>query len=165
MLLDIKSIIIIVLAIFMILYVIKQSFDIRPASQDCGVRCIAGSGPSEPFVAPTDYHYDTEYSGKVLGVEKKTLPLQTQQVYTPQGTPNSLRPEDYVNAVYPAPTISVDGSEVAPKSMFMFSQNQCSPSCCPSTYSCSGGCVCLTQAQTEFIANRGNNNTIPQYFM
>lgn len=33
------------------------------------------------------------------------------------------------------------------KSLFNFSYNKCSPDCCPSTYSCSGGCVCLSEKQ------------------
>ena len=33
------------------------------------------------------------------------------------------------------------------KSLFNFSYNKCSPDCCPSTYSCSGGCICLSEKQ------------------
>jgi hypothetical protein len=32
--------------------------------------------------------------------------------------------------------------EPGPDSLFMFKNNQCKPSCCPSSYTCDGGCVC-----------------------
>ena len=36
---------------------------------------------------------------------------------------------------------TVDGKTGSSKAMFMMAFNKCDPSCCPSTYSCSGGCV------------------------
>lgn len=49
---------------------------------------------------------------------------------------------------------SVDGTANGPKSMFMFAYNSCSPSCCDeSSYSCNGGCVCLTPEQKMFLKN------------
>lgn len=50
---------------------------------------------------------------------------------------------------------SVDGSEAGPRSMAMLSFNQSSPDCCPSTYSNDRGCVCMTPAQNELLAHRG----------
>lgn len=50
-----------------------------------------------------------------------------------------------------APPIPFDSPE---QSMFILGNNTCSPSCCPSTYSCSGGCVCLTNTQKELLAGR-----------
>ena len=53
---------------------------------------------------------------------------------------------------------TVDGKEGSDKSMFMMSFNKCDPSCCPLTYCCSGGCVCMTDEQKHFIGTRGANN-------
>lgn len=53
---------------------------------------------------------------------------------------------------------SVDGTKDGPRSLFSLSFNKCSPSCCPSTYSCGGGCVCMTDEQKNFIGSRGFNN-------
>ena len=53
---------------------------------------------------------------------------------------------------------TVDGTKDAPKSMFMMAFNKCDPSCCPSTYSCSGGCVCMTDNQKNLLGTRGKNN-------
>ena len=52
--------------------------------------------------------------------------------------------------------ISVNGRKDGPKSMFMFAYNKYSPACCPSTYSTSRGCICMTDEQKKFINNRGN---------
>tara|TARA_B100000963_G_C22489242_1_gene608464 strand:+ start:107 stop:493 length:387 start_codon:yes stop_codon:yes gene_type:complete len=38
--------------------------------------------------------------------------------------------------------------------LFMFGKNKCSPECCPSTYTCSGGCVCTTEEQRNRIHRR-----------
>jgi hypothetical protein len=38
--------------------------------------------------------------------------------------------------------------------LFMFGKNKCSPECCPSTYTCSGGCVCTTEEQRKQIHGR-----------
>jgi hypothetical protein len=49
-----------------------------------------------------------------------------------------------------------------PDSLFMFKNNQCKPSCCPSSYSCDGGCVCTSPEQRSVIAHRGGNRTAPE---
>ena len=45
--------------------------------------------------------------------------------------------------------------------MFLFKDNTCSPSCCPSTYSCNGGCICTTEQQKKLGRQRANNNPTP----
>lgn len=55
--------------------------------------------------------------------------------------------------------MSSDDSESS--SLFMFEKNVCSPSCCPSTYSCSGGCVCTQKRQRELLKRRGMNKNSP----
>ena len=57
---------------------------------------------------------------------------------------------------------SIDGTDKSPNNMFMFAYNQCKPECCPSTYSCDGGCICTTKKQRKYIVSRGNNKSIPQ---
>jgi hypothetical protein len=49
-----------------------------------------------------------------------------------------------------------------PDSLFMFKNNQCKPECCPSSYSCDGGCVCTSPDQRDVIAKRGGNRTAPE---
>lgn len=48
-----------------------------------------------------------------------------------------------------------------PDNLFMFKDNQCKPSCCGASYSCSGGCVCTTPEQRDYINTRGGNRTAP----
>lgn len=52
----------------------------------------------------------------------------------------------------------IDGTDDGAKAMFMLAYNKCDPSCCPSTYSCNGGCVCMTKEQQNFIGTRGHNS-------
>jgi hypothetical protein len=51
--------------------------------------------------------------------------------------------------------------KVGSDNLFMFKDNQCKPSCCGASYSCSGGCVCTTPDQRNFINMRGGNRTAP----
>ena len=44
--------------------------------------------------------------------------------------------------------------------MLMFADNEFKPECCPSTYSNSSGCACITQEQVNYINQRGGNRTI-----
>lgn len=39
------------------------------------------------------------------------------------------------------------------------SQSKCSISCCPGEFSCSGGCICLTNEQKMLLGTRGYNST------
>ena len=50
----------------------------------------------------------------------------------------------------------IDG-EPSGASLSMLAQNRVSPDCCPSNYSTSNGCVCLTNEQLDFIRSRGGN--------
>jgi len=44
-------------------------------------------------------------------------------------------------------------------SMLIFSQNKFKPECCPSPYSTSTGCVCMTSEQIKYLNTRGGNRT------
>lgn len=44
-------------------------------------------------------------------------------------------------------------------SLSMLAENRVSSDCCPSNYSTSNGCVCLTNEQLDVIRSRGGNRT------
>ena len=44
--------------------------------------------------------------------------------------------------------------------MLMFNNNEFKPECCPSQYSSSTGCVCISQEQVNYINERGGNRTM-----
>ena len=44
--------------------------------------------------------------------------------------------------------------------LFFFADNKFKPECCPSTYSDSMGCACLSQDQVDYINQRGGNRTL-----
>jgi hypothetical protein len=44
--------------------------------------------------------------------------------------------------------------------LFFFADNKFTPECCPSTYSDSMGCACLSQDQVTYINQRGGNRTL-----
>ncbi len=71
-------------------------------------------------------------------------------------------PASSITAKYQGPDITENAPSVncdltdSRKSLFPFSYNKCSPSCCPSPYSCSGGCVCLSSKQKQCFKNGWN---------
>lgn len=52
----------------------------------------------------------------------------------------------------------VVGHDELDQNMFVFSHNKCSPACCPSNYSCDGGCVCTDTQQRNMIGRRTNKS-------
>lgn len=48
--------------------------------------------------------------------------------------------------------------------LFMFGQNKFAPECCPSTYSSSTGCACLSPEQAKYLNQRGGNRTLTTMF-
>lgn len=60
-------------------------------------------------------------------------------------------------ADYSTPEVPLIGPPAGPDDLYIFKNNQCKPECCPASFSCSGGCVCETQAQRDFINMRGGN--------
>ena len=94
---------------------------------------------------------------------RKDKPLiQSNNIYVPSGTPLPLEPR--ISSMGSTNGTNVDGTVNTPKSMAMFKYNKCVPECCPSTYSCSGGCVCQSDKQADFINKRGNNRTTPSEY-
>ena len=57
---------------------------------------------------------------------------------------------------------TVDGEKGKPQHLFMLAHNQSKPECCPSTFSSSLGCVCMSQKQRDYINQRGGNRTITE---
>lgn len=46
----------------------------------------------------------------------------------------------------------------------IFYDNTSDPSCCPSTYSSSMGCVCVSEKQAKYLNERGGNRTLTSYY-
>lgn len=93
---------------------------------------------------------------KFTGDKYSLIPADSLRIYQGSTLPDGFTPPIQFDTDDTLPT--VDGRDGSAKSMFMMSFNKCDPSCCPSTYSCSGGCVCLTKDQQQFIGTRGSNN-------
>ena len=80
------------------------------------------------------------------------------KIYTPQGNQLPLKP-NFTEPINSGPPIDGNSEDDTRKDMFIFAYNKCSPDCCPSTFSCSNGCICTTKNQREYINQRGNNRT------
>lgn len=74
-------------------------------------------------------------------------------INNPNGNDELISKNPYEDQLHPP----VDGKSKNYKKMFFFTYNKCSPKCCPSSYSCDKGCVCLNQDQRDYINSRGKN--------
>jgi hypothetical protein len=45
--------------------------------------------------------------------------------------------------------------------LFFFKDTKFNPSCCPSTYTSSTGCACMSKKQFQYLTQRGGNHTAP----
>lgn len=103
---------------------------------------------------------DNKYDGLVLGLSPKPnyslLPSDKVAYHSPVGDAYALNPDPLISTTYP----SIDGKDKSAKHMFMFAYNRSSPECCPSTFSSSRGCVCMSEAQRDYINKRGSNKSI-----
>ena len=45
--------------------------------------------------------------------------------------------------------------------LFFFKDTKFNPSCCPSTYTSSIGCACMSKKQFQYLTQRGGNHTAP----
>jgi hypothetical protein len=101
-------------------------------------KCLAGNKSNESYKWMKE-PYDTELLERTGFVQQgSTAPLK-----------NRISDDSFLKGPH------LDGTPDTSESMFMFSKNQCNPSCCPSTYSCDGGCVCTTAKQREFVSRGG----------
>lgn len=48
--------------------------------------------------------------------------------------------------------------------LFYFEDNEFKPECCPSNYSTTTGCACLSSDQMKYLNERGGNRTLPTEF-
>lgn len=105
----------------------------------------------------------TSYAVKMPVVEERfnsneLIPPEKMIVYQGNAIPDLEADATQVEYDTHESLPNVDGNADSPRSMFMMAFNKCDPSCCPSTYSCSGGCVCMTKDQYNFVGSRGTNN-------
>ena len=86
---------------------------------------------------PAAFH-DTSADATIVGYDVPLLQQPTESAYSQSYPP-------------------IDGDRKSPKHLHMLARNPSHPECCPSTYSTSTGCVCMTPAQKKWLANRGAN--------
>jgi len=99
----------------------------------------------------------TNYGATAAGAKAAYAPMgQFDQLKLSTGNESQWR---YTS---PNEPLLAPSQDVGTDNLFMFKNNQCKPSCCGSSYSCNGGCVCTTPEQREYINSRGGNRTRPE---
>lgn len=115
--------------------------------------CSGLSASNISSIERNDKMYDGLRLKNGVKPDYNILPSDKVAYHSPVGDAYSLNPDKSVSVNYP----SIDGNDNSAKHMFMMAYNRSSPECCPSTYSSSRGCVCMSDAQRDFINRRGSN--------
>jgi hypothetical protein len=163
----IQQIVLIILGLLAIVYILYNTVDVDGKSLEKGILYVEGKAINEPFISGSPIGQGIgEYSNIELRYpyqnnwrnSTQNIPLLKSPIYTGQGTPFPLKSSDSMQPVYPKMGASVDGQPDSPQMLSMLSFNQARPECCPSTFSTSTGCVCLTSKQSDWLSLRGGNN-------
>lgn len=111
---------------------------------------------SNPFASSYSTIYPKDYSEDITNSAPVFMKPHSMEVYQGVSIPTKYKPTE--SLAYDKSLPPVDGNSKGLRSMYMFAYNKCSPECCKeSPYSCSGGCVCMSDKQMEFLDNRGDN--------
>lgn len=85
------------------------------------------------------------------------------------GMPTDMRRVKGVSGMEAAsPILGMEPKPVDPKPydhsadepLMVFSRNESGPQCCPSPFTGTNGCICLTKEQKSLFASRGGNRTV-----
>ena len=119
---------------------LKEPFELAPVKYTISPNTCDGVDYDK--INPVKHQSTDSYDGLIFKENKpkhKKLSVDQVAYHTPTGDAKALNlPEGTDN-------------------LFMFSYNRSHPSCCPSTYSSSRGCVCLTDEQKKQLYSRGGN--------
>ena len=132
----------------------REGFKPAPIDHRLG-RCGGFIYANKVDAIPSSGNYD----GMVLKSGKlphQILSSDKVAYNSPVGDAYALNPDPESVKGYP----TIDGKKGSPKQAFMMAYNRSSPDCCPSTFSSSRGCVCLSQEQSDFINRRGHQKSV-----
>jgi hypothetical protein len=115
--------------------------------------CSCAGGFLEGFAA------GTELVGAALNYSiGDGVPISWEAEDTQNITSNTNSIYEHLDANKGSPVPLQEGE------LFMFSKNKFDSSCCPSTYSNSMGCACLSTEQAKYLNERGGNRTLTTIF-
>ena len=135
-----------------------SSYNLAPLDYTMSGGCSGTPAPSSDLVYPA--MAPMAWDGLVLkSTPKPEVPLVSDvTIFSPVGD-GILLTEAPDAKNFP----TVDGKPDSPHHLFMLAHNQVRPECCPSTFSTSTGCVCMTQDQKNLINKRWGNRSRDLY--
>jgi hypothetical protein len=97
--------------------------------------------------------------------ESSTLKEDMEKVIPPynqekNGFENENGNEKHEINIYKDLETNISKSNLSSNSMSFFENTVFNPECCPSNYSTSSGCACMTPEQMKFLGQRGGNRTL-----
>lgn len=112
--------------------------------------CTHNSGSLLEGMAPMDYTMGSDVASSLHNKKVKQAGAVGGDIMTESGLNMDGTPSPY--------DLLEQGE------MFMLRDNKFSPECCPSSYSNSMGCACMSKKQNDALNQRGGNRTQPSIF-
>ena len=96
--------------------------------------------------------------------ENSTLKSDMERLIPPYEDEHKLLdvkvPEPEINIYKDLETNIGEKSNLSTNELSFFDNTTFNPECCPSNYSTSSGCACMTPEQMKFLGQRGGNRTM-----
>ena len=151
----------IILCILLIAFIQMNSFFSCAGGIKEGFEAIDNLGANMSYIMGNNINgsvHDLQFTGG----DNSTLKNDIEKVnppYEPEKV-NEDSDKKEINIYKDLETNIGKESNFSKNDMSFFENTEFSPECCPSNYSTSSGCACMTPEQMKFLGQRGGNRTL-----
>jgi hypothetical protein len=147
-----------ILIVVLIIFIVSQTVDkeaFQSQSQPHSHR-LDNMGANLSYIMGDNINgsvYDLQFTN----TENSTLPQERKRVMPPY---ESSKKEKFSNEINIYKDLETNTSQQSDNEMAFFDKTVFRPDCCPSTYTSSSGCACMTPEQMKFLGQRGGNRVL-----
>jgi hypothetical protein len=155
----------IILSIILIIFIQLNSFFSCAGGIKEGFKTLDNIGANLSFIMGNNIKgsvYDIQFSN----TENSTLKKELNSIVSPYETENENENEsereksNEINIYKDLETNIIENNNLSTNNMSFFENTLFSADCCPSNYTTSTGCACMTPEQMKFLGQRGGNRTM-----
>jgi hypothetical protein len=146
-----------ILIVVLILFIVSQTAD-KEAFQSQHSKTLDNMGANLSYIMGDNINgsvYDLQFTN----TENSTLPEERKRVMPPY---ESSKKEKFSNEINIYKDLETNTSQQSDNEMAFFDKTVFRPDCCPSTYTSSSGCACMTPEQMKFLGLRGGNRILDE---
>jgi hypothetical protein len=151
----------VILCVLLIAFIPLNSFFSCAGGMKEGFEAIDNLGANLSYMMGDNVKgsvYDLQFKNG----ETSTLKEDMEKVIPPYEHDNKMVSDNEKHEIniYKDLETNISKSNLSSNSMSFFDNTVFNPECCPSNYSTSSGCACMTPEQMKFLGQRGGNRTL-----